>query len=304
LEEKVQAVADVRAPAPPTADVAVAMLKRYLTAPVHRIRLHDLVTGEADAVARWVRADHTATYNEDWGAARLREQMRLYEGRTHTLRALMAAGMFHDDGTHAEIWTRVLHRLALAADPALVSPRTQITWYPALLLMYAGGLAAMAAGRYENLARLFHRTSVRLNGQEQHVLVRARPTLVYNDADVRDPRGFDRQPVALHRHLWEFFTGEMDPYLPNHDDYTETFDLFEYLSSTVQLDVGERYGEYTTPQPGCFVWRYVGRPQHPSLRLQQLAVRPDSWLSTSGFFPEIANFNRAARQVDAQLEHR
>src|SRR5207247_1523477 len=52
LEEKVAALDELRAPHPASAQLAVATLKRYLADDRYRIRLHDLLVGEADRVVR------------------------------------------------------------------------------------------------------------------------------------------------------------------------------------------------------------------------------------------------------------
>ena len=104
LSEKVQALVAATDQRPADTAVAVAQLKRYLPDPVHRIRLHDLVMVEAEAVIEQVHGLPTSGRFTPEGYV---ERMEVYERAMSTLMALLANGAFFSDRVeHDRLWVR------------------------------------------------------------------------------------------------------------------------------------------------------------------------------------------------------
>jgi hypothetical protein len=300
LRDKVLAVADTRVAPPMNAAVAVATLKRYLSDPLQRIRLHDLVQGEADRVARWVSEDAAAHFNESWTVAKSVEQLERYETVTANLRAMVAAGAYHGTEEQTELWMQAIRRVAQASDD-LNDQRTNLTRYPALLVLYAATLGALAGQRHRIFARIMRETTARFRDVEASVMTRLRRTWVMSGDDQQAIPRYGMTTAPLSHRIADVLRQEMSPYLPDERDYVYHFDLLEYLLSVWLVYLHETQGLQTSAEPGCYVGRYVGRPHHPQEVLTQLAVRAENWLATSGLFPDIAAFNRARGPVDAMI---
>ena len=172
LAEKVTALADLDKPHPLSAKVVVASLKKYLAEDRHRIEIHDLMMQETESLYakltdRDFPADEGWADNQDF-ATRLLRRVKRYEAHTETLQALFATGCFWGESQHEPLWTRFIERIANPAG----SRSGRVVWinlqrYPALLLLYAGGIASIAAQKYGTLAALLTSAKVRDDDQAQ-----------------------------------------------------------------------------------------------------------------------------------------
>ena len=160
LVEMVQALVDAADQRPVDTAVAVARLKRHLPDPTQRIRVHDLVIAETDAVIDQIR-DLPMGGRPDSKA--YRDRMELYEQASAGLMKLLAVGGFFSDcAEHDQLWVRCMERLATrprhgAGDTGLVDMQR----YPTLLVMYALGMGAFAADRIDPIARALSEIMVR-----------------------------------------------------------------------------------------------------------------------------------------------
>jgi hypothetical protein len=300
LAERVRAIADLRVAPPLNAGVAAATLKRFLPDPLQRIRLHDLVRDESDRVALWTAGDALRRRNEGWNVAKSLEQLDRYEALTANLRAMLMAGAFYGTDEQAELWKFAIRRVAQASDD-LQAERTLLTRYPALLLLYATALGALAARNYRTFARIVRETRARFSENETSVMIYLRTTWIMSSDDQRSiPRqGMTAAPLSYR--ISELLQSEMQPYLPDERDYVYHFDLMEYLFSIWREHLRQANGEQTSADPGCYSARYVGRPRHPREALARLPEQAGNWLQASGLFPDIAAFNRAREIVDGKI---
>lgn len=147
------ALADTSIPAPAERDMAVARLKRALPDPVRRIELSDLID---QATARVVGLATPDRYPLWLNSISFEDSMRGYRADADTLLYLLAVGAFYDDGTYAAQWVKTVQRLSRirsdvsASHDALEAMRH----YPALLVTWTAGVAAVLARREELLAQL------------------------------------------------------------------------------------------------------------------------------------------------------
>ncbi|WP_053646078.1 hypothetical protein [Streptomyces sp. XY431] len=152
LEKRLEALDRMSAP-PVSRDMAVVQLKKALPDPVKRIDLFDLLHQHTmqvvDAVATHPVHGDTATF------AKNVEGMRQ---DTDTLLHLLAAGVFHDDGTHQELWLKAVERLVRLRDTSPSGPYSRsldnLRHYPALLATWTMGVAAVLARREGLIATL------------------------------------------------------------------------------------------------------------------------------------------------------
>lgn len=302
LVERVQAIADVRVAPPLNAAVAAATLKRYLPDPLQRIRLQDLVRTEANRVARWIEEDATARRNEPWDIGKSVEQLERYEALTANLRALLAAGAFYGTDEHTDLWIQSVRSVAQASD-VTGAPRTKLTLYPGLLALYAAALGALAAGTYRAFARIVRETKARFGEYEQSIMVYLRPTWIVSLDDQRLlPASGGAPDASLSYRVSDLLQAEMAPYLPDERDFVFQFDLMEYLFSVWREHLRETQTMGTSADPGCYSFRDLGRPYHPSEVLAPLPAQAGNWLQTSGLFPDIAAFNRASGRVNELIQ--
>jgi glucan phosphorylase len=159
LEEKVRALADLQAPHPLSAKLAVATLKRYLVDDRNRIRLHDLLADEVTRVEKETSLEALpVTPDQDTSLEAMRARLARYEAICETLVGLMAVGARWADSEQLALFTGVLERLGdrwrVAREGAANVTYQELLDYPATLALYGGGLGAVAGDRLDTLAHI------------------------------------------------------------------------------------------------------------------------------------------------------
>jgi len=134
-----------------------------------------------------------------------------------------------------------------------------MTWvsmrrYPALALLYAGGMTAIAAGNYGMFAALRMKVIVRdLLGEKPLSLY---PQAVVDQRVGRLLPGLENSYVPMSYHLFDWLRNPLREFLPADDVYEKTFDRFEYLSALVHGDILQKMGKQIWGAPGPFVWKH------------------------------------------------
>ena len=156
-----------------------------------------------------------------------------YETLTEALQAMFAVGCYWGEEEHLAIWQKSLGRLANAHQfgGRYVVLLSRLRLYPALLLLYAGGIAAVAAGKYRTLRTLLNETIVR-DDRGRSVPV----TLAVNaGAKMFDARELNQVPemgekhVPMSNRLFSAVRESVREFVPDDQDYRNAFDRFSYL---------------------------------------------------------------------------
>ena len=152
LADKVFALQDVMLPHPVSAKVAAAMVKKYVADDRDRIHLHDLVTKETEILYERLSQDQFAinvTLDKDGFQKRVAQ----YEVVSQPLIAMIAAGCYWGEQSHAQMWVRSLERIACPSYKwsGGITALPRLALYPGLLLLYAGGISCIAANKYRDL---------------------------------------------------------------------------------------------------------------------------------------------------------
>ena len=142
---------------PPATDLAVGRLKLYVPDPLNRIKLHDLLASETEAVIKHlaegeapVQDPPTADELSTW----FNERLMFYESATARLLRLLAVGArFSGSAHHHDLWAQCVDRLANRPFPVRDAPRAayELQAYPAVLALLAVAMGSAAA---DNVAPL------------------------------------------------------------------------------------------------------------------------------------------------------
>lgn len=292
LSEKVQALEDYGGHHPMTAPLAVAMAKRYLAEDRHRIRLHDLVTEETERLYAEASSQEVFPLHGDSPPTEeeFQRRARRYREMTDVLLNIMVTGCYWDGRPGKGVWEGSVERAANLPGPDGMHYQLweDLRLYPALLLLYGSGLAAVAAENYSRLAPLLLQTRRRdLNWEGPLVLrLNAQEFLARYGDDFRQALARrERAYYPVSEHLHETLREPLRQYLPADEDYDGCFDRFEYLLALVYADLEDRRGDEPFAGPG--LWGPIGRfgwrlryAEHGSdlRRLQEEAERDrDGW---------------------------
>jgi hypothetical protein len=241
---------------PLTTAMAVSQLKRYLPDPVRHIDLYDLVMGYTQRAVEMISSQpvfiEEVSFGEDADDILHQDLVG-----TMPLAQLVATGVWHDTtGSHDQLWPEVLQELANV--PPLIGTNFQRTIvelrrYPALLVLTAAGIAAVARARESLLLRLLTQVEVRdpVQPNRMNLVVHdLRVARILNDGLLRMmPRSQGRGPVYFPgSHLLKADARDvMRDLIPNDANYAEAFHNFEYRVGLVQHKMG------TPPDRGEFI---------------------------------------------------
>jgi hypothetical protein len=258
LHDKVTALEAYARPHPLSAKMAVATVKRYIVSEQERIRLRDLAVEETEALYRNLSEErfpvHGGATNEEFA-----RRVQQYEALTEVVRAVLVTGCYWGERPHAEYWARAIERIGNAAvEPHRASPGT-ILWlnlrkYPALVLLYSGGIAALAAERYDTLVAMLTLPKIRHTRPQAPVVVHVNTDAVC-EPHFGWPIGGRNKIAPVSDHLQNVLRESLRELLPEDVRYLECFDRLEYLLALVHADVElGRKQEIRVPL-GCFAWR-------------------------------------------------
>lgn len=275
LTDKVQSLEEINRPHPLSAKVAAATLKRYIAEDRHRIRLHDLVMNETVKLHAELTSDQFPVNGHKPKWDEIKGRVQRYEALTEVLLALFVQGCYWGGETDEYLWQKSVERVAEHDGPRDgMSVYLKMRKYPALLLTYAGGLAALAAGKYGNLAALLLRAAGRQpeSGREAPVAMFLNAYDVFHDnvapALLDDDRGAE---TPASEYLFRTLREPLRELLPGDAQYEKLFDKFEYLWSLIWLDLdNEGLSLGGSKVTGRYLWRDRARYEGQKTVLDEL----------------------------------
>ncbi|HYC42988.1 MAG TPA: SIR2 family protein [Noviherbaspirillum sp.] len=229
VKEQVEALETFSRPHPLSAEAAVASLKKYLSETKYRIQLEDLVSAEVGRVVDAIQSN-AFNPNDSFDAASLEKRVRAYEAACGTLIRMAFTSGYWADKEQLRAWEHALVRLAYKKYSNGLTPWLELQRYPATLTLYALGLGAVAAKRYESLKLLFDVSLPREYGEEQKVLDVLPPSVLFQMNGKQWMQmlpGMERRHAPLNDWLHDYFAAiAVSAYGESHS-YTLGFDSFE-----------------------------------------------------------------------------
>jgi Mrp family chromosome partitioning ATPase len=248
--------------------------KEYISDERARVKLHDLV---ADEVRRVVGQTHQIAYQGHWSVEEFEQRLRSYETSCNDLLHIEAVLAFWGNRDHQN--TLVLGPKRVVAH---VRPESGLTiwlamrWYPAMLVTYAGGIAAVAGTKYENLFSLF---SVTVPGDpDERDLVRA-----LGRACGELHRPFEALPDYSKRYtprsdyLYALLEPVLDSVVFIGSDYQDAFERFELMFALEYVHRAERLLGRVWAPPGRFGWRFRSDEDPLSRLLKEFELKGSEW---------------------------
>jgi hypothetical protein len=313
LADSVQSVEDLRSPELLSVAIAEASLKRYIDDPTKRIRVHDLVTGEANRVRRTVEEATPGFYGVEITQEEVTNRLAAYERSTDVLRALFTTGCYWGKHEHDNVWVSALERLASFSrvQEEHYPDWTELRHYPALLALYAGGVAAVSSERYGTLGALLYRsTKVDDRTGKRMPLIFFVHTWIMTEfvADKLAP-GIIKGAVLPdwirnQRTLWD----PLHAYIPAKDQFHRCFNLFEYFFGLVHTDLAIQHQWQAWGPTGLLPYQDHGTAAHEVMELvgAQLEASQHEWppLRAGMFGGSLDRLRAAKQEFDEHLEGR
>ena len=290
LWEKVRSLADLSTPHPLSTKMAVATIKRYLVDPAAKIRLRDLLYEETEKLVGELNETAFPGQTSLSNSEELKRRIDKYDALSETLLSMVVTGCFWGDQPQTKLWVDCLERIANATGGrnGLVY-LIKLRYYPALLLLYGAGLAAVAAGNFQTLKSILSQPKVKNErGIEVPICTEIYTYSVMEKDLARLLPGYDRRHTPASDYIFERLRAPLREYTPRDDDYLSNFDYFEYLLALVYVDLHHRDREDAWWGPiGCFGWR--GRNYGAAGAIvkidNELATEGENWAPLrAGFF--------------------
>ncbi|PSF31749.1 hypothetical protein C7H19_22250 [Aphanothece hegewaldii CCALA 016] len=259
LNEKVQALEELNKPHPLSAKIAVATLKKYLVDDSHRIRLHDLVTQEVERVYEATSVERFPV-NTQFNEQELIRRLNLYESISEILISMFINGCYWGQESHQSLWINSLDRLSNLSyidNSIRYEPWHNLRLYPALLLFYSGGIAALANQQYNTFYSLLFQPIVKNVNETYPAILSLSTTAVLKSEIARKIPNMQNRKTPLSDYINDLLKSSFQELLPDENKYQLYFDLFEYIIAiiyTYELQC-QFQNYYSFGQPGRFAWK-------------------------------------------------
>ena len=251
----------------------VTATKKYVADDRWRLHLFETVAGETRRIAGALKEPRFSV-QPGWTDEEFRQRVAALDELFADLCA--AEAIMGRWGTAAMRGSLTLGPRRVSDDAGEGSGNTgwlALQWYPALLLSYAGGVAAVAGESYDSLLALMH-ARVRSSRRDSRLVVAATRGM----GDIREHfkllPGRNRNCVPFSEHLYEKLKPILEETLLLGSEYESAFDVFEILYSVeFSYQSGRGWGPL-----GRFGWK-AGRGDSDPLRqlAEEAAAASQKW---------------------------
>jgi hypothetical protein len=295
LFENVEALENGEKKSPLSKSIAISRLKKYIEREDQTIPLFELVNEELQSTFAAINGqsfpypDNTAIKNI----------LELEIKRMDVICSLIIEGVYWGKVHHHSIWTRAISKFAHpTAERSGYVIWGNLLYFPALLLFYSSGLAALYKEDFLFLRKLFaiqilnpdyktEKVNILENLNTEFVIAKDDLKQVYNTT----------QHVPMSELLYKNLKPYFGAWLINDKEFDELFDLFELLNSLKFLEIGKTWFPY-----GRFIYRR--RPKNIiETKFKDLNTLKENfdWIK-GGLFPDFNQLLEDYRLFNEQIK--
>jgi hypothetical protein len=239
----------------------IERVKDFLSTSQNRIRLDDLVSTEIRNTTYRLSEDEFPMQGERIASEDIAARLHKYETTLERLTAITILIAKWGEADHQPLLERIIARLTDGTKPRSgLAAWLELRWYPILLLMYAGGIAAISAHNYRSLSSVLL-TRVQDNS---HGRGESRPAVIPTvNAILEVDRmelfkhltGHEKNFTPRSEYLFKRLQPEIEDMLFLGNSYDDLFDRFEMLYALTYADVAIKDRSYFWAPPGRFAWK-------------------------------------------------
>lgn len=264
LAEQIDALDTFDRPHPLSTAMAVQTLKKYLVDDRYRIQLHDLMIEQTSRLRQaLLDPQFTVSPTLPTNADAIKELIRrvtLYEQLVEPLQTLLMTGCYWGTAAHHAAWVRCIEQIALPPkhSGSYVVLFQNLQRYPAMLLLYTGGVAALAANHYDTLAALLVQASVVDNDAHEHrpAVLSLAAHAILNQEHGRLLPNMERRHTPTSDRVFPIVRALFQELVPDDQQFIVLFDRFEYLLGLTFADIRNKLTNRAWGPLGQFGWRY------------------------------------------------
>lgn len=255
--------------ATPSTDDLLERLKVLLRKADGDIELHDIISAQTDAVATAL-VDERLSVSDSASATVVRDRIQEYERIVGPFVDVLVTCCYWDEYRYSPMWAEALdvvantsHRRGNSVNVMLLG----LSKYPALVLLYGCGLAAVQAGRYKTLNDLLTKPEIHRNNWDDRSsppAIAMTPHRVFERElanEILYPGRNQNYYVPVSEHMHEILRGPLRRYVRDDRKYDILFDKFEFLFSAVcaHLTDKEEVARFGGPTSDTRFWGPIGR---------------------------------------------
>jgi len=237
------------------------MMKEMLSDPTKRIALDDFVTEHVKQFVIATSPEHFPAQGSNIQQSDFNDRVKRYEEAAKDLELIVILLARWGDKDHIDLLGKIFSRLAesVERESSGLTLWLHLNWYPLQILMYAAGISALGAGKYDVLRMVLEMPVQNLATQGKHV-----PLIVPVAANVSDASDFfKRMPGHEHQYaprselMYELSRPALEELLFLGKSYEDLFDDFEIYSALVFSEAtGRNWGPI-----GRYGWKYHQREE-------------------------------------------
>ena len=290
-----------------TTDSKVIKVKALLASESGAIGLHDFLSLEVRRFLA-VTAEDAFAHSDQFTVAEFVSRMERYEAAAQDLAILLAC---------VSQWGRSSHLATLQKCIARSSDRLESTggltvwlalrWYPLLMVLYCGGVAAVDARRFDSLAAIFGTTLSGFDYQKSSdtfVEAASMAVLELNRTNVlKQIPGHERNYTPLSDYLLKVLQPKLDDALFLGKNYESAFDTFEVYFALCAADARLVNGVDAWGPIGRFGWKR-SRDNSPLERvLKEANAQKGEWapLKAGLFGGDLERFKKVAEKFTQMI---
>jgi NAD-dependent SIR2 family protein deacetylase len=256
--EKVEALRDIEKPHPLTLPLAIATTKKYLSEDKYRIKLYDFVSEEAQRIYCNFSSERFVNVENNLTKETFQKRLQEYKESLAILIGILNTIIYFDKGKHSDLITMSMERLI--PQNSTLQERYSFNRFPLLILTYSIGIISILRNNYKSLAALFLCSHFKDNDEKKHIIEIINSQRVFADKWIKWLPTYpdkDTPKTPISEYLHSYMREIVNAYLPDDKKYEEFFDIFEYLTGLIYLDIINKGTsiESTGSTIGRFAWK-------------------------------------------------
>jgi hypothetical protein len=257
LLEKVEALKDIEKPHFLTLPLAIATTKKYISEDKYRIKLYDFVSEEVQRICCNFSSERFVNVENNLTKETFQKRLQEYKESLAILIGILNTIIYFDKGKHSDLITMSMERLI--PQESTIREHFSLNRYPLLIISYSIGIIALERKNYKDLAALLLCSYFKDNDEKKHIIEIINSERAFAGKWIKwlptyPDKGIPHTAVS---DFLNFYMREiMKTYLPDDKKYEEFFDIFEYLTGLIYLDImNEGTSINTGSTIGRFAWK-------------------------------------------------
>ena len=282
-------------------------MKGLLSDPKNRIELEDYVSKHVESFLRMTNVGNFPVQGVGVQKENFLDRMQKYEDATKDLQKILILLARWGDQEHLLLLKKIFIRLAESEKgSAGTNVWLHLEWYPTQILMYAAGISALSADKFEALKIILSTPVLILLSEKQDVpLIVAVTSNIFSElGDVfKWIPGQEKKYFPRSEHFFGILRSPLEESLFLGKGYEQLFDDFEVYAALVYSDLTGR----DWAPIGRFGWKHSRAFGDSSFHkiIEEAKERKEEWLPLKvGMFKgSLSRFLEISNALEKQIRH-